>query len=149
MAKEDDLDFILSASKEDIKNVAEWKAQEVIQEGKTAILHEFLDCKSLALYYTEMANAYKEEAIVEWEEYGEKEITVRGKKITKVESGIKYNYIKCNYPGYEEAVKNLKDIEKELRKAKSPFDLVDEDTGEEITVRPAVRTSTTTLKLEY
>ena len=68
-----------------------------------------------------------------------------GHKIVPAEFGTRYDY--SNDPIYNELSNKIKEREKFLRTIKEPITQVDPDTGEVITVMPAIKNSTKGLKI--
>ena len=86
----------------------------------------------------------------------EKVFSASGYKFEKVESGISYDFSNCNDP----VIKSLSDEMKRLKEAikereaflksipqGSVVDVVDKDTGEQYTVYPPLRRSSTTMRM--
>ena len=93
-------------------------------------------------------------ALDEFQKYkGEKAITVlTGCKVEEMEGGVNYDYSNTDKWTEIKAKENLiakerKELESTLKTLKKPLKEVDEDTGELIVLNPAIRTSTTTLKV--
>lgn len=89
----------------------------------------------------------------EADKYSEKEFEAFGFKISKEELATKYDYLSCGDYEYERlhaeletAKARLKDRETFLKAIKEPTTIVYESTGEVITVKPPVKTSTSGLK---
>ncbi len=73
-----------------------------------------------------------------------------------MEGGTRYDYSGCNDPEYdrvlwefENAKKAKEDKEKELKSLKESYEILDQDSGEVITVYPPVKTSTSTVKCTF
>jgi P2-related tail formation protein len=80
--------------------------------------------------------------------------TLYGFEINVRETGIKYDYFKCNYIPYNELVSKKKEIESEqktmeslLKAISKPTDIADAETGEIMTVKPPIRTAGTSIVL--
>lgn len=92
--------------------------------------------------------------IAEYDKYGEKEVEYNGVILSKVESGVKYDYSNCGDVEYNILVKKQKEIENAIKERKKFLDgipengttILDEDTGEVIKLNPRTKTSTTILK---
>ncbi len=79
---------------------------------------------------------------------------VMGNQFEKAELGTKYDYAICGDPVYARrkdiadiAAGQLKEREAFLKALKEPITIVDEDSGEVITVRPPAKTSTSGIKI--
>ena len=75
-------------------------------------------------------------------------------EIAVKDTGVKYDYSKCNYAPYNKYVSMKKDIESEMKTMESllkainkPTEITDEATGEIMTVKPPIRTSGTSIVL--
>jgi hypothetical protein len=85
--------------------------------------------------------------------YAEKKFNAFGFEIEKTEVGTKYDYLSCGDPVYEQRHAILESAKRQLdervvflKSLKEPMTLVDEGSGEVVTVRPPVKTSTEGLK---
>ncbi len=85
-----------------------------IEGASTNMLDAYMNAKAHIEYLIAYTNTIKDAAMDEFDTYGEKEIEKYGRKITKFESGTKYDFSNCNYPGYESLicsdVRDLSDI---------------------------------------
>lgn len=95
----------------------------------------------------------KDNQLKEADKYAEKKFSVFGFEIEKAENGTKYDYLACGDPIYEqrhaivESAKSLLDERAQfLKSLKEPITIVDDDSGEVVTIRPPFKTSTTGLK---
>jgi hypothetical protein len=75
-------------------------------------------------------------------------------EIAVKDTGVKYDYSKCNYAPYNKYVSMKKDIESEMKTMESllksiskPTTIVDDATGEVLEVKPPIRTAGTTIVL--
>jgi hypothetical protein len=80
--------------------------------------------------------------------------TLFGSEINVRESGVKYDYSKCNYAPYNSLISQKKQIESEqktmeslLKAISKPTTIVDDATGEVLEVKPPLRTSGTSIVL--
>lgn len=93
-------------------------------------------------------------AVEEFDRYGEKEITRRGLKLRRKESGVRYDYkndqtwneLKAKE---EEKSNKRKDYEKILRALSAPKMIVDENTGEVVKAVPPIKTSKTIIETSW
>jgi hypothetical protein len=96
----------------------------------------------------------------EVKELNAKEIVLDGKHeaygftFASKEAGTKYDYSNCNHPDWinyskqiEDYSKAKKSIEDTLKTIKDPITLVDEQTGDIITVNPPIKKSTTIIEV--
>ncbi len=77
-----------------------------------------------------------------------------GYKFTKKEAGTKYDFSKCNHPKLTDLYaketkinKEKKDIEALLKTLKNPTTIVDEETGDIVTINPPIKTSKTIIEV--
>lgn len=92
--------------------------------------------------------------IAEYDKYGQKEVEYNGVVLSKVESGVKYDYSNCGDMEYNLLVAKQKEIEKAIKERKRFLDgipengttILNEETGEVIKLMPKTKTSTTILK---
>lgn len=95
-------------------------------------------------------NKVREFIMTEVDKYPEKSFEYHGNKFEKAETGVKYDYSKCNDDkfnklniGKKEIDKQLKERQKFLQLLKEP--VADVDTGE--VINPALKTSNTYVKI--
>lgn len=89
--------------------------------------------------------------------YDGKVFKYMGAEIEKSESlGAKYDYSGCNHPEYtsllsqlEPLLKRKSEIENMLQKLKKSMTVVDEETGEIVTVYPPIKRSSSGLKITF
>lgn len=93
---------------------------------------------------------FKEAILNEAERYGEKTIKAYNAQFQIKETGVKYDYSQCNHPllerlnsTIEDLTEQKKTIENLLKNIKVPTKYIDTETGEEVELMPAFRTSTT------
>jgi len=94
-------------------------------------------------------------AMTEAEKYSAKNFTYKGADIQVAENlGVSYDYSGCNHPEYVRVLeefnaiaKRKKEIEAQLQATKHSFTMVDEETGEVVTVYPPVKSSTSGIKI--
>jgi P2-related tail formation protein len=77
-----------------------------------------------------------------------------GYEINVRETGVKYDYSKCNYAPYNSLISQKKEIESEqktmealLKAISKPTEIADSETGEILTVKPPIRTAGTSIVL--
>jgi len=77
-----------------------------------------------------------------------------GYKFAKKEAGTKYDFSNCNHPRLtdlsvkeKEINKEKKDIEALLKTLKNPTTIVDEETGDIVTINPPVKSSKTIIEV--
>ncbi len=77
-----------------------------------------------------------------------------GYKFAKKEAGTKYDFSNCNHPRLTDLYaketkinKEKKDIEALLKTLKNPTTIVDEETGDIVTINPPIKTSKTIIEV--
>jgi len=90
----------------------------------------------------------------EADKYPEKEFEYQGNKITKAEHGTKYDYSSCKDPQWIELENDFRiisqkksDRESFLKALKTPITLLDELSGEVVTITPPTKKSTSGLNV--
>jgi len=143
------------STKKEIKEEAIVFAVEKIEEGREDPLGLYIKSMQFIEYYTAMAKAYHDAAMQEFEMHGEKEIVILGKKVSKFEAGVKYNFSKCGHLELdalerinESTAVKIKAYKDQIKYIQDSQTMVNED-GEVFTVTPPTKTSTTKLKLIY
>lgn len=146
----------LELSKKELQEGGTVEALNIVEEGREDTLAAYLYAMSQVEYYTAFAKGLHESAMSEFENYGEKEIELRGRKISKSEFGVKYDFSNCGHihiDALENTIKReqevLKHLESQIKAMQSPQTFIDEESGEAFTVKPPIKTSTTKLKLTY
>lgn len=96
-----------------------------------------------------------ENVMTEADKYSEKTFTAYGATITKAEHGTKYNYAACGDTVWERldadaktAASRLKVREDFLKALKEPLTVIDEMTGQVVTITPPIKTSTSGLNVK-
>ena len=127
-----------------------------IQEAKSNLLDAYMYALAHIEFLQSFARTLHEHAMTEYEDYGEKDLEKFGRKITKFEAGVKYDYSNSNYPGYDQLVLSIeresahrKNMETTMKTLKKKTTIVDDETGEVFEVNPPIKTSTTKLKISY
>lgn len=147
---------IFTLSRKELITLAQNHATALITEAKEDLISLYIDNKSAIDYLTELNKTIHNEVINDFDTYGQKEVPFKGRTLTVMESGVKYDFSKCNHPElikYEESIKKDSDylagLKKFVKTINTPVVIVDEDTGEAFEVRKPIKTSKTTLKVSY
>lgn len=135
-------------------------AQNVISEIEQGIvnplnIHLQIKCMQEIADVITSDERYHKLLLEETDKYAGKSFEYQNAKIEKKEVGVKYDFATCNDPihtRYNEAAdkakKQLKEREDFLKKAPSEgFIMVDEDSGETVTVYPPTKTSKTSISV--
>jgi hypothetical protein len=95
----------------------------------------------------------KEAVMAEASKY-EKSFEFHGARIEQVELGTKYSYSNCNDREWNELDRQIQELtekrkerENVLKALRNPMTTVDEGTGETWTINPAIKTSTSGIKV--
>lgn len=137
-------------TKEEIKVFVE-KVKYELEGGYIDPLKALRDVRAIQTALEQIADIAKPLALAEAEKYG-KRFELMGAKFEIKEVGVKYNYENCNDLKYA----TLKDSEKKIKEDLKTRDgflkaikekeiIVDDDTGETITVYPPIKSSTTSV----
>ena len=146
---------LLKHTKKEIQEIATVEAMDVIESGSENVMQMYLDSMAQSEYYQAMAKALHESAMQEFEDYGEKEVEIYGRRISKFEAGVKYDFSNCGHIGLtalETEIKMkgamVKAFKDQIKHIQEPQQMISED-GEVFEVKPPTKTSTTKLKLIY
>lgn len=125
-----------------------------VQNGEASPLETLVLLKALEKASERIMKEIRENVITAAEKYPERTFEFAGASIEKGEVGVKYDYATCGDPVYEQrqsimdAAKTLVDERTAfLRTLKEPITIVDEGSGEIVTIRPPQKTSTTSVKV--
>lgn len=137
-------------TKEGIKETA-IAIKTALDEGNVNPLDLKMAFKAIEKLGEQIKEKLAEHSLEEADKYG-KSFKFKGANFTVMEAGTKYDYSDCNHAEYNDLVsqiaelnKRKKDIEEELKTIKGSRTIVNEETGEIITLYPPKKTSTTTL----
>jgi hypothetical protein len=142
----------------DVEGVAEFSRQIIdsLNNGDIEPLKFKVFLKGLETFMDNIAPTLDQLARDEAERYGEKSFTLMGAKVELREAGVKYDYLLCNYPAYSRAVERVqsataekKAAEKLLQSIKSETTIVDDVTGEVVTVYPPQKSSKSAVAITY
>jgi hypothetical protein len=115
-------------------------------------LEAYITAKKLEYVAKSMIEYLQPIAINEAEKY--KGTTLFASEIQVKDTGVKYDYLVCNYSPYNSLIAQKKQIESEqktmeslLKSISKPTTIVDDATGEVLEVKPPLRTSGTSIVL--
>ena len=141
-----------NTSKEGIKRYVD----QVVGEIKNGVMNPLLAhlyIKSMEKSLEGISAQIKEDVINEAYKY-EKSFDFHGARIEQAELGTKYDFTNCNDVVWNDLNKKIteltekkKEREAMLKTVKDTMTLVDESTGETWKVNPAIKTSTTSIKV--
>ncbi len=125
-------------------------------QGYTDPLLLFVNAKKIMHILENIVSNIESDALEEAQKYGNRVFDYKGNTITLKEVGVKYDYSVCNDPKLSEIASQLeswKSKEKErhtfLKSLKSKTSLVDEESGEVISVLPPTKSSKTGIIVTY
>lgn len=133
----------LPANKSEIITFS-YKLSEEINSGRVNPLDLLRYKKAIETVFENIKDTLREAAVTEGSKYG-KEFNHAGANFALGEFGTKYAYDKCNDPVWNSLKAAMKEREAWLRGLKEPEQWVDEESGEEFTVTPPLKTSVTSL----
>lgn len=146
---------LLKLRKSEIIELAIVEGLETIESGTYDILNNYVYAMAKVEYYTALAKTYHDEALQEFDAMGEKSCEILGRKISKGETGVKYDFSNCGHVDLEALERVKKDVEFNIKGFKDQIKHIKESQtmvsseGEIFTVTPPQKTSTTKLKLTY
>lgn len=125
-----------------------------VQQGETNPLKVRIWVKTMELICSRLKSETSEDQLIEADKYGEKTFEYAGAKITKTEVSTKYDFSKCGDPIWESreqilsaAKAQLKEREDFLKTIKEPITMVDDLSGEIVTITPPIKTSVSGLNV--
>lgn len=125
---------------------------EKVNSGQESAISMAAKAKFITDTLKEVSEAIKGEVVNEVSKYGKGEqvTALGGYSVSVRETGVKYDYSKCNHPQYnlicikiEKLEKEKKKYEEFLKSISGHVEIADEDTGEMCTVYPPSKQSTT------
>ena len=142
-------------TKKEVQRTATEFAEDVVESGNEEIIDLYIKSMELVEYYTTLAKTYHDSAMEEYERYGENEVNLHGRKSSKFEAGVKYDFSKCGHLELEALERSNKSTAAKIKAFKDQIKYIQEsqtmvnEDGEVFTVTPPTKTSTTKLKLIY
>jgi len=125
-----------------------------VKQGEANPLEVLIQIKALQKVSDRVLKEINDNLLTESNKYSETSFEFMGAKIEKAELGTKYDYSSCGDTEYEmlDAQMNslkqrIKEREEFLKSIKQDITLVDNFTGEVITVHPPIKKSTSGLKV--
>lgn len=125
---------------------------ESVKSGEANPLEILIMLRAFEKVSKRVLSEISDNILSESDKYPEKTWDYHGNKLTKSEVGVQYDYSVCGDPVHDQresilnAAKTLLDERKEFLKAlKEPVTIVDEGSGEVITIRPPAKKSTSTV----
>lgn len=134
----------LPETKEQIERFTQLLIEE-IKEGRVDPLKLLMHQKAIEKVFDNIKSDLRSASIDIAEKYGKGKFVLHGANFEVKEMGVKYDYKHCNDKQWEKLEKDKKDRETFLKSLTAPLSIVDEETGEVVTVNPPLKTSTTTV----
>ncbi len=135
---------ILPQTKEQIEHFSNMLISE-IQNGQVDPLELLKHQKSIEKVFEKIKDDLRKASIDVAEKYGKGKFGLHGANFEVKEMGVKYDYKHCNDKVWEKLEKDKKDRETFLKSLTTVITIVDEETGEAVTVYPPLKTSTTSV----
>lgn len=127
---------------------------QAVKEGEANPIEVLIQIRALQKVSERVLKEINEEILTEANKYPEKNFEFMGAKIENAELGTKYDYSMCGDTEYEmldaqinSLKQRIKEREEFLKSIKQDITLVDNFTGEIVTVRPPTKKSTSGLKV--
>lgn len=144
---------LLATTQTEIDRFSDGLIQSV-KEGESNPLEILIMLRAFEKVSKRVLSEIDENYLKEADKYPEKKFELFGATIEKAEVGTKYDYAVCDDTIYErlevefETAKRKLDERKEFLKVlKAPMPVIDDVTGECVTIKPPLKTSTTGLKV--
>lgn len=125
---------------------------ESVKSGEANPIEVLVMLRAFEKVSKRVLDEIKDNILSESDKYTEKTWEYHGNKLTKAEVGVSYDYSVCGDPVHDQresilnAAKSLLDERKEFLKAlKEPVTIVDEGSGEIVTIKPPLKKSTSTV----
>lgn len=122
---------------------------DAVKSGSVNPLELKATFKAIENIIEKVTEETKQDALNELDKFSEKRFSYFGCEFEKAEVGVKYDYAGCGDSVYERRHVDFNDAKAKLdermsflKALKEPITLVDEMTGEVVTVRPPVKRST-------
>ena len=91
----------------------------------------------------------RENELTEADKWAENKFSAYGVTFEKAELGTRYDYNVCNDPVHDRLLVRVSERTAFLRTIKSPMTIVDDETGEVVTIKPPLKKSTSGLKISF
>lgn len=125
-----------------------------VKNGNESPLRVLIQLRAMERASKQILEGIKENILTEAAKYPGQNWDMWGNKLEKAELGVKYDYLTCGDTIYErlqtdfDTIKARLDSRCEFLKGlKEPMTIVDELTGEVVTIRPPQKTSTSGIKV--
>ena len=150
----DDAIAYATPSKEKAQEIADRLIQHYTDNGNP--LEGMVKVRWFQSILDKVAEGILSASLDEAHKYGKERITLYGAELAVKEAGTKWSYDNCNDPVYldlNEKSGAMKDLIKEretfLKAIKSATTIVDDTTGEVVTINPPAKTSKTIVEVRF
>lgn len=117
-----------------------------------AVVKGLIESLTNALKDSRMFDGVQKES----EKFGKEKIICQGATFQICETGVKYDFDACGDPVYNELAKQKAELDEKLKERtaflktiKQPITLVDDNTGEVVSIYAPVKASTTSFKITF
>lgn len=143
-------------SKKQVVEIAEKEAAAIAESADTSLLPIILNVKRAKDYLETFEKGLKKQVLEEALSHGDKGFKAHGASFSIRENGARWNYSNCQDPLYNQLVEQEREIaekrkerEKFLQAIKGHITVVDEESGDVVTVHAPVKTSETGVTILY
>jgi hypothetical protein len=137
---------VLPNTKDEVKAFAN-KLRIEILNGEVDPLMITKVKKAFEMVFDSIKDDLRTAAVEVAEKYGNGKFGLHGSEYQVKEMGVRYDYDGCGDPIYKKLKDNIKSREAMLKSLSEPFKYIEPETGEEITINPPVKSSTTTVQV--
>lgn len=127
---------------------------ESVQAGEISALAVLVQIRAMEKAFERILKETKDNLMREADKYPGNDFEFQGNKITKAEHGTRYDFSSTNDPTWarcyqlsKEAADQLKERENFLKAVKQPITVLDEGTGEVVTIQPPTKKSVSGLNV--
>lgn len=143
-------------TKKQVVEIAENEANQIAEAADQSLLPVIVNLKRAKDYLETFEKGLKKSLLTEALSYSDKSFKAHGARFDVKEVGSRWNYCNCQDPVYNELLEKEKEIaeqrkqrEKFLQSIKGHMTVIDEESGEAVTVYAPVKTSETSVAIIY
>ena len=127
---------------------------ESVKKGEANPVELLIQLKAMSKVTERVLNEIRENFVTEGDKYPTNSFEFNGVRLEKGEVGVKFDFTVCKDTTWERlntdtqtAAEKLKERQEFLKTLRGPLTVVDDITGEIVTIYPPNKTSTTSLKV--